>query len=84
VEVQTSGDSSIKSNANGGSTKAKHSRPARKSEMPPVKNEDLVHGAAFTGKIKSIQPFCAFVDFGAFTGGLVHISMLSDSYVLEH
>jgi len=83
AEVGASEDSSPKSDANTGSTKAKRSRPGRKSEMPPVKNEDLVPGAAFTGKVKSIQPFGAFVDFGAFTDGLVHISMLSDSYVMD-
>ncbi|KAJ0745564.1 putative translation elongation factor EFTs/EF1B, UBA-like superfamily, nucleic acid-binding protein [Helianthus annuus] len=59
------------------------SRPARKSEMPPVKNEELVVGATFTGKVRSIQPFGAFVDFGAFTDGLVHVSRLSDSYVKD-
>ncbi|KAI7732678.1 hypothetical protein M8C21_024527 [Ambrosia artemisiifolia] len=59
------------------------SRPARKSEMPPVKNEELVPGATFTGKVRSIQPFGAFVDFGAFTDGLVHVSRLSDSYVKD-
>ncbi|XP_076896091.1 polyprotein of EF-Ts, chloroplastic-like [Bidens hawaiensis] len=59
------------------------SRPARKSEMPPVKNEELVPGATFTGKVRSIQPFGAFVDFGAFTDGLVHVSRLSDSFVKD-
>ena len=29
------------------------------------------------------MPFGAFVDFGAFTYGLVHVSMLSDSYVTD-
>ncbi|CAI0390100.1 unnamed protein product [Linum tenue] len=62
---------------------AKRARPGRKSEMPPVKNEDLVPGAMFTGKVRSIQPFGAFIDFGAFTDGLVHVSRLSDSYVKD-
>lgn len=82
-EVGISEDSSSKSDANSEPAKAKRSRPARKSEMPPVKNEDLIPGATFTGKVKSVQPFGAFVDFGAFTDGLVHISMLSDSYVKD-
>ncbi|XP_047307543.1 polyprotein of EF-Ts, chloroplastic isoform X1 [Impatiens glandulifera] len=61
----------------------KRARPVRKSEMPPVKNEELIVGASFTGKVKSIQPFGAFIDFGAFTDGLVHVSQLSDSFVKE-
>ncbi|XP_009799518.1 polyprotein of EF-Ts, chloroplastic [Nicotiana sylvestris] len=65
------------------SVRAKRTRPARKSEMPPVKNEDLIPGATFTGKVRSIQPFGAFVDFGAFTDGLVHVSRLSDSFVKD-
>ncbi|KAB2618495.1 hypothetical protein D8674_014364 [Pyrus ussuriensis x Pyrus communis] len=61
----------------------KRSKPVRKSEMPPVKNEELVVGATFTGKVRSIQPFGAFIDFGAFTDGLVHVSQLSDTYVKD-
>ncbi|TKY44600.1 Elongation factor Ts [Spatholobus suberectus] len=82
-EVGISEDLSSKSDANPDPAKAKRLRPARKSEMPPVKSEDLIPGATFTGKVKSILPFGAFVDFGAFTDGLVHISMLSDSYVKD-
>ncbi|KAF8058161.1 hypothetical protein N665_1249s0004 [Sinapis alba] len=58
-------------------------RPVRKSEMPAVKNEELVAGATFTGKVRAIQPFGAFVDFGAFTDGLVHVSQLSDTFVKD-
>ncbi|GER41295.1 elongation factor Ts [Striga asiatica] len=64
-------------------SKSKRSRPTRKSEMPPVKNEELVPGATFKGKVRSIQPFGAFVDFGAFTDGLVHVSKLSSSFVKD-
>ncbi|CAH8364333.1 unnamed protein product [Eruca vesicaria subsp. sativa] len=58
-------------------------RPGRKSEMPSVKNEELVAGATFTGKVRAIQPFGAFIDFGAFTDGLVHVSQLSDTFVKD-
>ncbi|KQJ93642.1 uncharacterized protein LOC100836461 [Brachypodium distachyon] len=53
----------------------------RKSEMPPLKDDDLVPGASFTGKVRSIKPFGVFVDIGAYTEGLVHISRVSDGFV---
>ncbi|KAL5976847.1 hypothetical protein ACLOJK_021181 [Asimina triloba] len=62
---------------------SKRTRPSRKSEMPPVKNEELIPGTSFTGKVRSILPFGAFVDFGAFTDGLVHVSRISDSFVKD-
>ncbi|PSS01905.1 Elongation factor Ts like [Actinidia chinensis var. chinensis] len=73
----------VKSDAGVSPAQKTGSRPARKSEMPEVKPEELVPGATFTGKVKSIQPFGAFIDFGAFTDGLVHVSKLSDSYVKD-
>ncbi|PIA64835.1 hypothetical protein AQUCO_00100362v1, partial [Aquilegia coerulea] len=63
--------------------KSNRRRPLRKSQMPPVKNEELIPGATFTGKVRSIQPFGAFVDIGAFTEGLIHISNMSDGYVTD-
>ncbi|KAG8048892.1 hypothetical protein GUJ93_ZPchr0009g2084 [Zizania palustris] len=58
-------------------------RIIRKSEMPSLNDEDLVPGASFTGKVRSIKPFGVFVDIGAFTEGLVHISRVSDGFVKD-
>lgn len=80
-EVETNGE--VSTQANVSATSRVKRRPGRKSEMPPVNKEDLVPGAVFTGKVRSIQPFGAFVDFGAFTDGLVHVSRLSDSFVKD-
>lgn len=76
-------EASEKSEAVPATSQSRRTRPGRKSEMPPVKNEELVPGATFTGKVRAIQPFGAFVDFGAFTDGLVHVSRLSDSFVKD-
>ncbi|KZV40724.1 hypothetical protein F511_22925 [Dorcoceras hygrometricum] len=79
--AEVTGESSVKSNVI--PAQSKRTKPVRKSEMPPLKNEQLIPGATFTGKVRSIQPFGAFVDFGAYTDGLVHVSNLSDSYVKD-
>ncbi|XVF20813.1 hypothetical protein REPUB_Repub12eG0035000 [Reevesia pubescens] len=81
--VETSEQSTSKSDSSPAPTQSKRIRLVRKSEMPPVKNDELIPGAMFTGKVRSIQPFGAFVDFGAFTDGLVHVSRLSDSFVKD-
>ncbi|XVF88582.1 hypothetical protein PTKIN_Ptkin19aG0062300 [Pterospermum kingtungense] len=81
--VETGEKSTSKSDSGSAPTQSRRTRPVRKSEMPPVKNEELIPGAIFTGKVRSIQPFGAFVDFGAFTDGLVHVSRLSDSFVKD-
>jgi elongation factor Ts len=65
------------------SSPRKLGRNIRKSEMPPLNEEDLVPGASFTGKVMSIKPFGVFVDIGAYTEGLVHISRVSDGFVKD-
>ncbi|KAG8093149.1 hypothetical protein GUJ93_ZPchr0012g20080 [Zizania palustris] len=65
------------------SSTPKVGRNIRKSDMPPLKDEDLVPGASFTGKVRSIKQFGVFVDIGAFTEGLVHISRVSDGFVKD-
>ncbi|CAL0324002.1 unnamed protein product [Lupinus luteus] len=84
-EIGISDDSSPKSDVKPALAKANSLRPAsaRRSDMPHVETEDLIPGTTFTGKVKSVQPFGAFIDFGAFTDGLVHVSMLSDDYVKD-
>lgn len=72
--------SSIASVSDATSTRSNKSRTIR-SQMPPVKKEELIPGAVFTGKVVAIQPFGAFVDIGAYTDGLVHISRMSDGFV---
>lgn len=81
--AETNEDSSVKPDPGADTVQSKRSRPVRKSEMPPISKEALIPGATFNGKVMSIQPFGAFVDFGAFTDGLVHVSRLSDSFVKD-
>ncbi|KAK8682843.1 hypothetical protein V6N13_038925 [Hibiscus sabdariffa] len=81
--VETSEQSTSQADSMSAPAQSKRTRSVRKSEMPPVKNEELIPGAMFTGKVRSIQPFGAFVDIGSFTEGLVHVSQLSDSFVKD-
>ncbi|HBY97771.1 MAG: S1 RNA-binding domain-containing protein [Ardenticatenaceae bacterium] len=58
-------------------------KPERKKE-PKAKRQrlkDLTEGQEVTGKVTSIVDFGAFVDIGATTDGLIHISELSDERV---
>ncbi|PKA59686.1 Elongation factor Ts, chloroplastic [Apostasia shenzhenica] len=87
--VETKESSSISAEASGtaaenpASTPTPRGKRPRKSEMPPVNDEELIPGASFTGKVRAIQPFGAFIDIGAFTDGLVHVSRISDDFVKD-
>ncbi|CAI5999794.1 unnamed protein product [Closterium sp. NIES-64] len=63
-------------------TEERKARPgATRRRKVTVNVEDLQPGQELTGKVRSVKPYGAFVDIGAFTDGLVHISQLATGFV---
>ncbi len=54
-------------------------KPVLRSDVLDIK--DLKEGMTFSGTVRNITDFGAFVDIGVHQDGLVHISQLSDKYV---
>ena len=54
-------------------------KPQLRSDVMDMK--DIRPGMGFTGTVRNITDFGAFVDIGVHQDGLVHISQLSDRYV---
>lgn len=65
----------------------KPGRDIRESMPKPVLRSDVIHmedlkeGMTFSGVVRNVVDFGAFVDIGVHQDGLVHISQLSDSFV---
>lgn len=55
-------------------------RRARKAKTPLT---ELVVGSEVTGKIRSVMAFGAFIDFGAATDGLLHVSEICNEFVKD-
>eukprot|EP00897_Mesotaenium_endlicherianum_P003255 jgi/Mesen1/2958/ME000176S01999 len=65
-----------------GSAAARQRRaPTKGKRKITVKLEDLQTGQALQGKVRAVQSYGAFVDIGAYTDGLVHISELQNGFV---
>lgn len=66
---------------------AKPGRDIRESMTKPVLRsdvlsmEDLKEGMVFSGKVRNVVDFGAFVDIGVHQDGLVHISQICDAYI---
>ena len=54
-------------------------KPVLRSDV--ITLEDLKEGMVFSGVVRNVVDFGAFVDIGVHQDGLVHISQISDSYI---
>lgn len=54
-------------------------KPVLRSDV--ITLEDLKEGMIFTGTVRNVVDFGAFVDIGVHQDGLVHISQISDAYI---
>jgi elongation factor Ts len=70
--------SKLSGRSNGHATAA-----AKRLKTRTVQKEELIPGAIFASKVRAVQAYGAFVDIGAFTDGLLHISQLSSNYVSQ-
>jgi small subunit ribosomal protein S1 len=52
-------------------------------EPPAVDWDDLRAGQVFTGTVKRLERFGAFVDIGATRDGLVHVSEITSDYIQD-
>jgi elongation factor Ts len=71
--------SKLSGRSNGHATAA----AAKRFKTRTVQKEELIPGAVFAVKVRAVQAYGAFVDIGAFTDGLLHISQLSSNYVSQ-
>jgi len=61
-------------------------KPARKARAPRAAKtplEDLVIDQEIQGKVRSVMAYGAFVDIGAATDGLLHVSEISNEFVKD-
>ena len=65
------------------SAEDKPARRARAPRAPKTKLEDLVTDVEIQGTVRSVQSYGAFVDIGAETDGLLHVSEISNEYVKD-
>ena len=70
-------------NLNSSMAEDKPARRARAPRAPKTKLEDLVTDVEIQGTVRSVQSYGAFVDIGAETDGLLHVSEISNEYVKD-